>query len=416
MFEMFVPFADYGFNASHACAYGLVAYQTAYLMAHHPVSYMAAILTSVKDDKDRKPYYLYACRAMGIEVLPPDVNDSALDFAPAASGGRAIRYGLSAVRNVGEAAVQQIIDARAAKGLFESFSDFCRKVDPSVLTKRVLESSVLAGAFDSLGYRRRALLIGQDKVSGPIVAERKAEAAGQFSLFGGDSEVGQIDESVLAGDEFDKPELLRYEKEMLGQFVSDHPLLEVADALRSQSTHEIGDLEAADDGELVTVAGIIGDVARKYTKRGEPYAQFRLEGLAAGVQVVAFPSVYEADPDLISADRIVLAVGRIDRRGRELQIRANDVREPILAGAVQATAESVVIDLTAAACTDAVLAKMAELLRSRPGPAPVRVRFHSADGVRPLDMGEFRVDSSAALMGELTGLLGTGAARVERVG
>jgi DNA polymerase III alpha subunit len=135
------------------------------------------------------------------------------------------------------------------------------------------------------------------------------------------------------------------------------------------------------------------------------------------VEVVAFPSVYEAAPDLISPDRIVLVVGRIDRRGRELQIRANDVREPVLAGgAPQAGAESVVIDLTAAACTDAVLAKMAELLRSRPGAAPVRVRFHSAEGVRPLDMGEFRVESSAALMGELTGLLGSGAARVERVG
>jgi DNA polymerase-3 subunit alpha len=415
MFEMFVPFADYGFNASHACAYGLVAYQTEYLMAHHPVAYMAAILTSVKDDKDRKPYYVYACRGMGIEVLPPDVNDSTLDFAPAAADGRVIRYGLSAVRNVGEAAVQQIIDARAAKGRFGSFSDFCRKVEPSVLTKRVLESLILAGAFDSLGYRRRALLIGQDKVSGPILAERKAEAAGQFSLFGGDAEVGQIDESVLAGEEFDKPELLRYEKEMLGQFVSDHPLLEIADSLRAQSTHDIGDLEGADDGELVTAAGIIGGVTRKYTKRGEPYAQFRLESLAAGVEVVAFPSVYEADPDLIAPDRIVLVVGRIDRRGRELQIRANDVREPVLAGATPvAGGESVVIDLTAAACTDAVLSKMAELLRSRPGPAPVRVRFHSTDGVRPLDMGEFRVNPSA-LMGDLDGLLGSGAARVERV-
>ena len=415
MFEMFVPFADYGFNASHACAYGLVAYQTAYLMAHHPVSYMAAILTSVKDDKDRKPYYLYACRAMGIEVLPPDVNESAPDFAPAAGGGRAIRYGLSAVRNVGEAAVQQVIEARASKGAFESFSDFCRKVEPSVLTKRVLESLILAGAFDSLGYRRRALLENQDKVSGPIASERKAEAAGQFSLFGGDAEVGRIDESVLEGEEFAKPELLRYEKEMLGQFVTDHPLLEVADALRAQTTHEIGDLESLDDGELVTLGGIIGGVSRKYTKRGEPYAQFRLEGLAAGVDVVAFPSVYEADPDLISTDRIVLAVGRIDRRGRELQIRANEVREPIFSGATpSAGSESVVIDLTAAACTDAVLSKMAALLRSRPGPAPVRVRFHSTEGVQPMNMGEFHVESSALLMGELTGLLGAGAARVER--
>ncbi|HET9672863.1 MAG TPA: DNA polymerase III subunit alpha [Actinomycetota bacterium] len=414
LFEMFVPFADYGFNASHACAYGLVAYQTAYLMAHHPVSYMAAILTSVKDDKDRKPYYLYACRSMAIEVLPPDVNESGLDFAPAAGGGRAIRYGLSAVRNVGEAAVQQILKARENGGPFGSFTDFCRRVEPSVLTKRVLESLILAGAFDSLGYRRRALLEHHDKVSGPIAAERKAEAAGQFSLFGGDDEVGRIDETVLEGAEFEKPELLRYEKEMLGQFVTDHPLLEVADGLRAQSSHEIADLDDADDGELVTIGGIIGSVSRKYTKRGEPYAQFRLEGLSAGVDVVAFPSVYEADPDLIAPDRIVLVTGRIDRRGRELQIRANEVREPILAGAPAPDGrESVVIDLTAAACTDTVLAKMAELLRSRPGPAAVKVRFHSSDGVRPLDMGEFRVDPSL-LMGELTGLLGAGAARLER--
>ena len=273
-----------------------------------------------------------------------------------------------------------------------------------------------AQTFDSLGYRRRALLEQHDKVSGPIGAERKAEAAGQFSLFGGDSEVGRIDESVLQGEEFQKPELLRYEKEMLGQFVTDHPLLEVADGLRAQSSHEIADLDAADDGELVTIGGIIGSVSRKYTKRGEPYAQFRLEGLAAGIEVVAFPSVYEADPDLIAADRIVIVTGRIDRRGRELQVRANEVREPIFAGTpVPDGRESIVIDLTAAACTDAVLAKMAELLRSRPGPAAVKVRFHSSDGVRPLDMGgEFRVDPSM-LMGELTGLLGAGAARLERL-
>jgi DNA polymerase-3 subunit alpha len=383
-------------------------------MAHHPVSYMAAILTSVKDDKDRKPYYLYACRSMGIEVLPPDVNDSAHDFAPATGGGRAIRYGLSAVRNVGDAAVQQIIRARAAQGTFESFSDFCRKVDPSVLTKRVLESLILAGAFDSLGYHRRALLEQHDKVSGPISAERKAEAAGQFSLFGGDSEVGRIDESVLQGPEFDKPELLRYEKEMLGQFVTDHPLLGVAEALAAQSTRDLAGIEETDDGELVTVAGIIGALARKYTKRGEPYAQVRLEGLAAGVEVVAFPSVYEADPDLIAADRIVLVTGRIDRRGRELQIRANEVREPILGTTAPDGRDSVVIDLTAAACTDAVLARMAELLRARPGSAPVKVRFVSSEGVRPLNVGEFKVDPSG-LMGELTGLLGVGAARLERI-
>jgi DNA polymerase-3 subunit alpha len=416
LFETIVPFADYGFNASHACAYGLVAYQTAYLMAHHPVEYMSAILTSVKDDKDAKPFYLYACRGMGVEVLPPDVNGSEMDFAPAPGDAPAIRYGLSAVRNVGEGAVQQILDARNGKGAFSSFGDFCRKVDPSVLTKRVMESLVLAGAFDSLGYARRALLENQEKVSAPISAERKAEAAGQFSLFGGEGGVGEVEESVLDGEEFDSRTLLRHEKEMLGQFVTDHPLLEVRDVLSAQTTHEIGDLPNLGDGDLLTIGGIIGTVNRKYTKRGEPYAQFRLEGLAAGVEVVAFPNVYEAVPGLIETDQIVLVTGRIDLRGRELQIRSNEVREPDLGldAPVRAGAESLVVDLSAEACTQAVLARLKELLGAYPGAAPVKVRFISANGVTPLDVGSVRVNPSGSLLGDLRSLLGPGSARVER--
>ena len=418
LFDLIEPFADYGFPAAHACAYGFIAYQTAFLMAHHPVEYLSAILTSVKDDKDRKPFYLYACRGMGIRVLPPDVNGSEMDFAPAPGDEPAIRYGLSAVRNVGEGAVQQVLDARASKGSFTSFADFCRKVEPTVLTKRVLESLVLAGAFDSLGYARRPLLENQEKVSGPILAERKAEAAGQFSLFGGAEgfDAGRLDESVLSGQEFGKRELLRFEKEMLGQFVTDHPLLEVRDALAAKTTHEIADLVALGDGDLVTIGGIIGAVARKYTKRGEPYAQFRLEGLAGGVEVVAFPSVYEAVPGLIETDRIVVATGRIDLRGRELQIRANDMSEPDLgADGSRPGAEELVVDLSASACTPAVLAKMKDLFEAHPGNAPVRVRFLSTQGVTPLQVGSYRVEPAQPLLGELRTLLGAGAARVERL-
>src|SRR5438093_8031634 len=160
IFDLIVPFADYGFNASHACAYAYVAYQTAYLKAHHPVEYMSAILTSVKDDKDKKPFYLNACRLMGLEVLPPDVNESELDFAPVPGGEPKVRYGLSAVRNVGSGAVGQIIEARRARGGFATFAEFCRKVDPGVLTKKVLESLVLAGAFNPLSYARKAPLAG----------------------------------------------------------------------------------------------------------------------------------------------------------------------------------------------------------------------------------------------------------------
>jgi DNA polymerase-3 subunit alpha len=426
LFDLIEPFADYGFPAAHACAYGFIAYQTAYLIAQHPVEYMAAILTSVKDDKDRKPYYLYACRSMKIEVLPPDVNESDMDFAPAPGDRRAIRYGLSAVRNVGEGVVQAILDARRSGEPFDSFADVCRRVDPGALTKRVLESLIFAGAFDSFGYTRGGMVqqsgeqAAWEKVAAPILAERKAQAAGQFSLFGTGADgagLGEIDEAVLRGDELDKRLLLSKEKEMLGQFVTDHPLLGVEDELRAQTTHPIDEMPNLGDGDLVTVGGIIGSLARKYTKRGEPYAQFRLEGLAGGVEVIAFPGVYEAVPQLIQPDTIVLVTGRIDLRGRELQIRANEVKEPVLGpDAPKLLAESLVVDLAATACTPAVLEKLKQLFEAHPGGAPVRLRFLSSAGVKPLSVGSFNVDAAGSLMGELHDLLGAGSSRVDRSG
>jgi DNA polymerase III subunit alpha len=277
---------------------------------------------------------------------------------------------------------------------------------------------VLAGAFDSLGYARRPLFENQDKISGPIGSERKAEAAGQFSLFGGGGEgdADQIDESVLHGEEFEKRTLLRSEKEMLGQFVTDHPLLGVKDPLAAQCSHEIVDLPSLGDGDLVMVGGIIGAVARKYTKRGEAYAQFRLEGLAGGVEVLAFPSVYDAVPGLIEIDRIVLVSGRIDLRGRELQIRATEVKEPKLGeSAVVTLPASLVVDLPLAACTPAVLQRLRDLLDSHPGEAPVRVRVVGSDGsITPMQVGTSRVNAGATLVTELGSLLGGDAARVER--
>jgi DNA polymerase III subunit alpha len=416
IFDLIVPFADYGFNASHACAYAYVAYQTAYLKAHHPVEYMSAILTSVKDDKDKKPFYLNACRLMGLEVLPPDVNESELDFAPVPGGEPKIRYGLSAVRNVGSGAVGQIIEARRSRGGFGSFAEFCRKVDPGVLTKKVLESLVLAGAFDSLGYARKALLEEYEKVSGPIAAERKAEAAGQFSLFGGGERAAhEIDESVLDGDEFDRRTLLRLEKEMLGQFVTDHPLLSVKERLGAQTDMEVADVVNLGDGDLVTVGGIVASVARRYTRKGEPYALFRLEDLAGGVSVVAFPGVFEQVPNLVETDAIVLVKGRVDLRGRELQLRAVEIRE-LDVGAVapaRPTPGVMVVDLAAASCTNALIAKLKDLFGAHPGSTPVLVRFISAQGTTPIQVGGVRVDPAAGLLSELRLLLGPKAARLE---
>jgi len=415
IFDLITPFADYGFNASHACAYALVGYQTAYLKAHHPTEYMAALLTSCKDDKDKKPFYLNACRLMGIEVLPPDVNESDLDFTPRDDGR--IRYGLSGVRNVGAGVVFSIREARASKGRFTSFTDFCRKVESSVLHKKCLESLVLAGAFDSLGYARRGLFESFEKVVTPIVADRRAEAVGQESFFGGDvAPALEIDETVLGGEEFKKQDLLRWEKGVLGQYVTDHPLLHVKDRLEAQTDFPIVEVPEA-DGEVVTVGGIVGAVARRYTKKGEPYAMFRLEDLAGGVTIVAFPSVYDKVPALIEPDRILLVKGRVDLRGRELQLAAIEIREPDLFGegppVVVRSTDPVVVDVPAESCTGGMLAKLKETLASYPGAAPVVLRVLTGAGVTTLKAGDgYRVDGSEGLLSELRRLLGRDHVRV----
>src|SRR5439155_10921003 len=215
VFDLIVPFADYGFPAAHACAYAYIAYQTAYLKAHHPVEYVSALLTSVRDDKDKKPFYLNAARLMGLRVLPPDVNESQTYFTPTDGD---IRYGLAAVRNVGEGVVQQIMAGRQEGGPFQSFTDFCRRVDPGVLHKKCMESLILAGAFDSKGYTRQGLLNGYENVVTPILADRRAEALGQESFFGGETgPLLDIDESVLAWAEFAKSEFLRSAEQRVGR-------------------------------------------------------------------------------------------------------------------------------------------------------------------------------------------------------
>jgi DNA polymerase-3 subunit alpha len=418
IFELLKPFADYGFNASHACGYALIAYQTAYLKAHHPIEYMAALLTSVKDDKDKKPFYLNACRLMEITVLPPDVNASDIDFTPQ---GEEVRYGLSAVRNVGAGAVAQIIEARRAKGAFDSFSDFCRKVDPGVLHKKVLESLILSGAFDSLGYTRCGLLEAYDKVAGPVVAERRAEAAGQFSMFGAaDGTPQEIDESVLRGPEFEKSHLLAYEKQMLGQFVTDHPLLAVRERLEARTDREIIELPALGDGDIVRIGGIIVAIQRRFTRKGEAFVIARVEDLAGGVPVVVFPSLFIESGDLIANDRMVLVKGRIDLRGRELQVVAMEIGElgagdeggsPLAGPAASPNGDQpITLSVPTAECTNGLVVRLKETLAAHPGGVPVVLRLLSEETEKTLRFADgYRVDGSAGLLAELRTLLGTSA-------
>jgi DNA polymerase-3 subunit alpha len=245
LWEILVPFSDYAFNRAHSAGYGMVSYWTAYLKANYPTEYMAALLTSVRDDKDKSALYLSECRRMGIKVLPPDVNESESDYTPR---GKDIRFGLAAIRNVGEGAVELIKKARESKGAFTSFGDFLAKVDAQVCNKKTLESLIKGGAFDSLGHSRRGLMAIYLEALDSISETKRAEAIGQFDLFGGGNEnqVATIDLDYPV-DEWDKRTLLAHEREMLGLYVSDHPLLGVESLLASLSDKPISSI-SGDDG------------------------------------------------------------------------------------------------------------------------------------------------------------------------
>jgi DNA polymerase-3 subunit alpha len=340
LWDTLIPFADYAFTKAHAAAYGLVSYWTAYLKANYPAEYMAPLLTSVAGDPDRSALYLSECRRMGIRVLPPDVSDSAAVFTAA---GADIRFGLAAVRNVGAAVVAAIIAAREAGGSFTSFSDFLDKVPVSVCNKRVIESLIKAGAFDSLGHSRRGLMLIHEQAIEAVIGVKRNEAFGQDSLFGGAESAAAFEVPVPAG-EWPKPALLAFEREMLGLYVSDHPLLGRERALAAVTDCTLAELVSSAahaaganghrviaDGQVVTVGGILSGLHRKITRQGLAWASATLEDLAGAIEVLVFPTAYEQCGSALADDAIVLIRGRLDRREDVPRLVAMDVTEPDLA-------------------------------------------------------------------------------------
>jgi DNA polymerase III subunit alpha len=405
LWRLIQPFAGYSFNRAHAAGYGLVTWQTAYLKAHHPVEYMAALLTSVKDDKDARPKYLGTCRRMGITVLPPDVNDSDSDFTPA--DGDAIRYGLSAVRNVGEQVVEAIIAARRARGRFTDFFDFCDKVDIGVLNKRVIESLVKAGAFDSLGAPRRGLFEVHELAVDRVTARKRAEAAGQFSLFGGlgDGEDAIVEPLPPVGQqEWDKSQRLAFEKEMLGQYVSDHPLLGLEHVLHAVADTPLSMLSERSDGAVVRVAGILAKLTKKFTKRGETYVVADLEDLDGGAECIFFPQVYQQHQGLLVQDAVVAVKARVDGRDEPPKLVAIEVKPPNLD---EPGTAPVVLNLEARSCTGGVVDRLKRILGSHRGKAPVHLQIRGANSTMVVQLGdEFRVDPRNGLYAEIKAELG----------
>ncbi len=399
LFGFIAHFAGYGFNKSHSAAYGLVAYQTAWLKAHYPAEYMAALLTASKRDKDRTALYLHECRTMGIRVLVPDVNRSESDFA--AVDGE-ITFGLSAVRNVGEGVVEHIVVEREKNGPYESFQGFVNRVDLSVLNKRTIESLIKAGAFDSMGHPRRGLLERSLDLLDATVARRRAEDMGQYSLFGGaDSEVAEV--SVEIPDSaWDKKTRLGFEKEMLGLYVSDHPLLGVEKALRSICSTTIPGLWDQQDKSQATIGGIIGPVTRRYTKGGDPMYFFSLEDLQGATEVICFPRTVAEYGPFVREDAIVIVKGRVDHRGDDVKFIAQELREPEL------NAEEMVrLRVPATVLSKNMVGRLREALNNHPGTAPVYLHMLSENGEKVIRLGDdHRVEPRSSLFAELRALLG----------
>jgi DNA polymerase-3 subunit alpha len=405
LWEILVPFADYAFNKAHSAGYGLVSYWTAYLKANYPTEYMAALLESVKDNKDKSAIYLAECRHMGVKVLPPDVNDSQSRFTAVDD---TIRFGLSAVRNVGEAVVDSIIESRTAKGRFADFQDFLAKVEASACNKRVVESLIKAGAFDSLGHTRRGLISIHEPAVDEALGKKRAEAIGQFDLFGdmADEDQGGSMALQIPVGEWDKSVLLAHEREMLGLYVSDHPLFGLEAQLRGLADGSIADLAGSEnaDGRVVTIAGLATQVARRITKGGKPYAQMAIEDLTGEIQVMVFPKVYEAVSPYCHTDAILVIKGRLDVSEDSPRLMAMEVSAPDLS--VDRNAPFV-ITVAAQQCTPDTVDRLKSVLGAHPGPTEVHLQMSSGTRTTVLRLDEgFRVSATSSLGADLKALLG----------
>jgi DNA polymerase-3 subunit alpha len=412
LFDIIEPFADYAFNKSHSYGYGLVAYQTAWLKAHYPVEYMSALLTSVKDNKDKTAVYLAECRARGIDVMVPDVNRSVAEFAPDLSGDRdgpAIVFGLAAVRNVGESLVEKIVAERTAGGPFADIFDFCQRVDPTVLNKRTMESLVKGGAFDGLGHPRAGLCQVMDGIVDRTLDRRKEHDLGITSLFAAfeeeQSDPGWGAAKVAIPDtEFDKAQRLAFEKEMLGLYVSDHPLMGFEQALARYTDCSLSDMREEDPlaGErspVRAVGGVVTDLRRTYTKKGDLMARFVLEDLQAAMEVFVFPKTMAEYGALIENDSVLVVRGRLDTREDEPKIVCMEVSRPLL----ERGEADLHITLPLGVLTDAKVVGLKEVLSGHPGPSPVLL--HVGEKVLRLPP-EFNVDCRNGVVGELKRLLG----------
>ncbi|CAN5321330.1 DNA polymerase III subunit alpha [soil metagenome] len=413
LWDVLVPFSDYAFNKAHTAAYGLISYWTAYLKQHYAAEYMAALLTSVKDAKDKMAIYLNECRRMKIQVLPPDVNESAATFTPV---GGDIRFGLTAIRNVGANVVDLIVKARADRGRFEDFNDFMDKLPLQACNKRVIDSLARGGAFDEMKHRRKAIVSIVDDTVDRFVDAKKNTEGGQDSMFDllDATEVGSAGTKVDVPDidEWDKMTLLGHERDMLGLYVSDHPLLGLEHVLSTGTDCSIGQLMLDEDrahGTTLTISGLITSVNRKITKRGDAWATITLEDLDGAIEVLLFPSSYQLASPYLVEDAIVRVKGQLSRDKEQPELRGQELTVPDLSTGPGGPTGPVTISLPSTRCTAPVIEQLKDVLGTHPGLTEVRLRLLSRESTKVMRLDDrLRVTPTPALFADLKQLLGPG--------
>lgn len=409
------PFASYAFNKSHAAGYGLVSYWTAYLKANYTAEYMAALLSSVASNKDKSALYLSDCRHLGIRVLSPDVNESEDDFMAV---GEDIRFGLGAIRNVGHDVVAGIVRARQEKGAYRDFSDYLEKIDLVACNKRVTESLIKAGAFDSMDLPRKGLALIHEDAVDAVTSTKKAADRGQFDLFaglGGGEEASAVD-NVFAVDvpdeEWDRKHKLALEREMLGLYVSGHPLDGFEEALNAQTDTPITKIISGDvhDRQELVIGGIISAVDRRFSKKdGSPWAIVTVEDHnGASAEILVFNKVYSLVAPQIVEDNIILARVHVNVRDDRMSLFCDDLKVPDL-GAGNGRGLPLRLTMRTDQCTLTNIAKLKHVLQRNPGDSDVYLNLTNGSDSQLMVLDEhLRVERSSSLMGDLKASMGPG--------
>ena len=411
LYELIQKFAGYGFNKSHAAAYAVVCYHTGYLKAHYPTEFMAALMTTDMGNQDKIVGYFTECRDLGIKVLGPDVNESQKNFAVVDG---AIRFGLAAIKNVGEGAVDSVLGIRADSGRFTSFFDFCRRVDLHKVNKRMLEGLIKAGAFDSLGAKRSQLMAMLDHGIEDGAAAQQERERGQTSIFGeelnGDGSAhGHIEPALPNVPEWDQAQRLKYERELTGFYITAHPLARYEATIHALATATTVGIAELSDGKEVRLCGIIATVKSMLTKKGDRMAYMTLEDLQGTVEVIVFPDLFKTVGELIAPERLIRVTGTIDRGDKGTKIRGTKI-EP-LADVQTQSIKRIHIRLATKPEVKDQLPRLLDVFKRHPGATAVSLTFRteSALEAETAPLPHLTVSATESFLADVEEVLGKGA-------